>query len=169
MSTRRTARIAVLAALVCAALWGGLTGCSRKGAPPPAPPTDLPQTLPSEEEAGSVQPGAGEAIPGAGESGARGEWPLPRESAGGAEDEGEKLYGFRVQLFATGNPELAQARAEEYRALFEEKVYVELEGLLYKIEVGDCRTREEAEALRRRALGAGCEGAFVVDALILGK
>jgi hypothetical protein len=157
MSTRRTARIAVLAALVCAALWGGLTGCSRKGAPPPAPPTDLPQTLPSEEEAGSVQPGAGEAIPG------------PRESAGGAEDEGEKLYGFRVQLFATGNPELAQARAEEYRALFEEKVYVELEGLLYKIEVGDCRTREEAEALRRRALGAGCEGAFVVDALILGK
>jgi len=167
MSTRETARIAVLAALVCAVLLGGLTGCGRKAAPALVPPTDLPQTLPSEEEAGSVQPGAGEAIPGAGEGGAQGQWPLPTESGG--EDEGEKLYGFRVQLFATGNIELAQARADEYRQLFEEKVYVELEGLLYKIEVGDCRTREEAEALRRRALGAGCEGAFVVDALIWEK
>ena len=45
-------------------------------------------------------------------------------------------------------------------------VYVEHEGLLYKVQVGDCLSRDEAETLRREAVGLGLEGAFIVDALV---
>ncbi|MFH1145153.1 MAG: SPOR domain-containing protein [Candidatus Eisenbacteria bacterium] len=172
MKFKRTASgmaVWVVAAL-CAGLVGA-SGCSRKTVPPPvavpATPMVLPQTMPSEEEARQVEEGAEEAIPPAwaeGGAGARGElFPPVTEAPAGS---GPQRYGFRVQLYAASNPELAKERAEEFRALFDEPVYVEFEGLLYKVQVGDFLTRDEAAAMRRRALGAGCEGAFVVDALV---
>jgi cell division septation protein DedD len=158
-----------LTLLVLAGATAGLGGCGRKTAPPVPP--DLPYRMPSEEEAARAREGAPEALAPppapAGERGvARDELPPP-DSLGLApgapqSDEGTRP-GYRVQLFATTDSALAEARAAELRQLFDEEVYVELEGMLYKVRVGDCASRDEAALLRRRALGMGLEGAFIVD------
>ena len=74
--------------------------------------------------------------------------------------------GFRVQLFATADPSLAQTRADEYRSLFNESIHIRKEDELYKIQAGDCETREAADRLRRKARALGYAGAFVVEARI---
>jgi hypothetical protein len=51
--------------------------------------------------------------------------------------------------------------------VFADPVYVTADGALYKVQVGNCATHEQADALRRTALALGYEGAFVVEALIL--
>jgi len=150
-----------------------MPGCGRRSAPPVPP--DLPYQMPSEQEAARAPAGAPEALPvppaPAGERGVGpGNLPVPGPEmpAPAAEDRDVAATrpGFRVQLFATTDPALAQARAAELRELFEEEVYVESEGLLYKVRVGDCLSRDEASELRRRALGLGLEGAFIVDARV---
>jgi len=172
MSARMSNRAGLALAFALAVALGGPAGCSRRTAPPP--PVGLPHTMPSGEEADGVREGAGEAVPGVPERPGRtagtpeagrvigGQ--VPGDSAAG--DDAERAYGFRVQLFATANRELAESRAVEYRQIFDEAVYVDFEGLLYKVAVGDCQTRDEAQALRRVAIGAGCGDAFVVDALV---
>jgi len=147
------------------AIAGASSGCSRHTAPPA--PVGLPHSLPSEEEAGKVREGAGEALPPAPAGPVR--IPSPEEAAtapGHAATPDDLVYGFRVQLFATADKQLAEARANEYRAIFEPPVYVGFEGLLYKVQVGDCQTRTEAEALRRIAIGVGCDDAFITDELV---
>ena len=160
-----------LGRLVAVAILLVLAGCGGK--PAPRVPPDLPQTLPSEEEAQKVRKGAREAIPilPEGERGLSGE-DLPRgveaaePAAESAEAQLPKRYGYRVQLFATSKRELAEERADEFRQLFDENVYVEFEGILYKVRVGDCLGRDDADALRRRAVGLGLEGVFIVDTLV---
>jgi cell division septation protein DedD len=128
----------------------------------------VPYTLPSEEEAQKVREGAPEAIPAPADGGQGEEESRAPEVAPAvpeAQEEGTRP-GYRVQVFATTDPALAEARAGEMRQLFEEQVYVEFEGELFKVRVGDCTNREEAANLRRRALGLGLEGAFIVDARV---
>ncbi len=152
----RGAGLGIVLAIALSALLG-VTGCGRRSAPP-APP-DLPYRMPSEEEAERAPAGAPEALPApsapAGEPGAA---PAPEDR-----DEAATRPGYRVQLFATTDAALAEARATELRELFEEAIYVEAEGPLYKVRVGDCGSRDEAAELRRRALGLGLEDAFIVD------
>jgi cell division septation protein DedD len=128
------ARRMLLALAAGAAL---LAGCAS--GPRPAPPS-LPTAMPSEEESRRVAPGAGEAI-------AR----RPEAS------------GFRVQLLATADRALAERRAQEARTAFPEPVRIDEEGTLFKVRVGAGAPREEAEALRSRAVALGYEGAFVVS------
>jgi hypothetical protein len=164
--------------------------CARTR-PAPRPP-GLPTSMPSEEEASRAAPDAPAAIPPpagpapgtappgpgakrAGEPAGPGtdrpliapagpEVPPPDPAAGVLTPEPERTRpGLRVQLLATADPRLARERAEEYRQLFERAVHVRQEGGLYKLQVGDCRTREEAEALRREALALGYGGAFIVE------
>lgn len=147
------------------------TGCSQK--PAPQIPQDIPTTLPSEEEARRVRDTNRETIPLLPQD-HRGSWQselppvvdstaTPESSETGVVSESRTRYGYRVQLFATSNENLARGRAAEVQNLFEEKAYVEFEGLLYKVRVGDCLSRDEAAALRRKAIGLGHEGAFIVD------
>lgn len=137
-------------------------GCSSKRAH--QIPPEIPTELPSEEEARRARESTREAIPmlpqGARDLG--GADPPPTQGG----DEGALRPGYRIQLFATATRELAEARAAEARELFDEPIYVQAEGALYKVHVGDCTSRDEADALRRAALGLGHDGAFVVDALI---
>ncbi|MCK4414374.1 MAG: SPOR domain-containing protein [Candidatus Eisenbacteria sp.] len=170
---RRTRLLSVgMMALLLASSLLALPGCGRRVAPPP--PEVLPRTMPSEEEGRQAGVGAPEAVPilpegerGVGrESLYPGEGVPPGSEATPAEIEGHRRYGYRVQLFATADRELATAQAGEYRQFFSAAVYVEFEGLLYKVQVGDCLSRDEAEVLRREALGLGCDGAFVIDALV---
>ncbi|MBD3237401.1 MAG: hypothetical protein GF330_11895 [Candidatus Eisenbacteria bacterium] len=143
-------------------------GCGRQSAP--RTPPDLPTEMPSEEEAERVREDAREAIPilPEGERGLSGEDlpPEARETDAEREPDRPQRYGYRVQLFATSDRALAEQRAAEYREMFDAEVYVEFEGILYKVRVGDCLSRDEADALRREALGLGHEGAFIVDTLV---
>jgi hypothetical protein len=125
------ARGVILAALVVLA-----AGCAAQRSP--APPS-LPTSMPSEEEARRVQPGAGEAIP---------------RPAGAV---------FRVQLLATADRALAERRAAEYGAELGAPVRIDTEGALFKVRVGECARREEAEALQARARARGHAEAFVVE------
>ncbi|MEJ2627232.1 MAG: SPOR domain-containing protein [bacterium] len=65
------------------------------------------------------------------------------------------IQGFRVQLLATPNEE--QARKAKQKAIYkiQENVYLEFESSLWKIRVGDCRTRKEAEELREKVRRIG--------------
>lgn len=152
-------RMGGLFVLVLLLVAGG--GCSSRRAH--SAPPETPTQLPSEEEAERARGATREAIP-----------VLPqgaRDVSGGdvpsaAGDDGELRPGYRVQLFATADRELAEAHATEAREFFDEPVYVKAEGVLYKVHVGDCASRDEADALRRKALGLGHAGAFIVDALI---
>jgi len=71
--------------------------------------------------------------------------------------------GFRVQLIAT-DAEM-QARSLEQQALldFPESVYLVFDPPNYKVRVGDCLTRANANDLRDRAVKMGYGNAWVVQ------
>ncbi len=144
-------------------------GCAQK--PIPRVPPEIPTMLPSEEEARRVREETREAIPML-PSGERdlGAQDLPPAVEATAEREPEPLpvevetrLGYRVQLYAASSESYARKRAAEYETVFDEKVYVAYEGLLYKVRIGDCTSMDEASALRRKAVEAGQGGAFIVD------
>lgn len=78
-----------------------------------------------------------------------------------------QVYGFRIQIFASSTTEGANRVADDARATFgNQSVYVDHLVPYYKVRVGDCLTREEAEAIRHQALNHGYVGAFIVETMI---
>ncbi len=77
-----------------------------------------------------------------------------------------KILGFRVQLFASSTEKNAERVADDARNSFKENVYVEHVAPYYKVRVGDCLTREEAQVLKNKAISLGYRGAFVVETTI---
>ncbi|MFH1680831.1 MAG: SPOR domain-containing protein [Candidatus Eisenbacteria bacterium] len=77
------------------------------------------------------------------------------------------VSGYRVQVYATREPEKAKAFAESARPHFGEKVYVEYLEPYYKVRLGDCLTREEARLLQDRAKAAGFDEAWVTATLVI--
>ena len=69
---------------------------------------------------------------------------------------------WSVQLLASSSLSVARARARGLTRYFSEPPRVEPVGGLFKVRVGHCATRGEAEALRRRAFKLGLRDAFVV-------
>jgi hypothetical protein len=78
----------------------------------------------------------------------------------------QKVYGFRVQIFASSTEENASRVASDARAVFNERVYVEYVAPYYKVRVGDYLTSEEVEPLKNRALSLGYRGAFIVETMV---
>jgi hypothetical protein len=81
--------------------------------------------------------------------------PDNRGNTGSLSDTGEKemVQGFRVQLLATKDE--IGAREEKKKAIFilqGEDVYLDFESPNYKLRVGNCLTRKEAEELRERII-----------------
>lgn len=80
-----------------------------------------------------------------------------------------EMNGFRVQILATKNIETAslfeQEATERFESL-EHKTYLIFEAPLYKIRVGDCKERAEAENLRDTAKQYGYREAFIVKCKI---
>lgn len=74
----------------------------------------------------------------------------------------KEVPGFRVQIFATNSHEAA--RQMEQSALFEfsEEVRLTYDPPTYKIRVGNCETRDEANLLRAKAISLGYLDAWVV-------
>jgi hypothetical protein len=75
--------------------------------------------------------------------------------------------GFRVQLFASGEEKEARSYEERALLLFNENVYLTFEIPTYKVRLGDCRTRSEANILRQEAENKGFTGAWVVRCRVL--
>ncbi len=70
--------------------------------------------------------------------------------------------GFRVQVFATGDRHRAEQFKTEVEMRLNEPAYVELVDEIYKVRVGDCRSREEADRLRLKCQAKGYKDAWIV-------
>jgi hypothetical protein len=71
---------------------------------------------------------------------------------------------WSVQLLASSSLSVARERAGALTPYFPEPLRVEPVAGLFKVRVGRCANRGEAEALRRKALDLGLRDAFVVPA-----
>ena len=81
----------------------------------------------------------------------------------------KEMNGFRVQILATKNIETASLFEQEATERFgslEHKTYLIFEAPLYKIRVGDCKERAEAEDLRDLAKQYNYREAFIVKCKI---
>lgn len=82
----------------------------------------------------------------------------------------KEVPGYRVQLIATKNIESAsfvEQEASERFKLNGHKTYLIFESPLYKIRIGDCLKRTEAEQLRDLAKDFGYREAFIVKTKII--
>ena len=82
------------------------------------------------------------------------------------EPEPQLVYGYRVQIFASSTEQGAEKAAAGARQVFSEPVYVEYVAPLYKVRIGDCFSRSEADALKRTAIAAGYRDAWIVESLV---
>lgn len=73
-----------------------------------------------------------------------------------------QIPGYRVQLLSTKQEYGAWEAKKEAILKFEEDIHLVHEASLYKLRVGDCRTREEAEALVEKAVRKGFREAWIV-------
>ncbi len=76
---------------------------------------------------------------------------------------------WSVQLLVSSSLSVARERAGALTPYFPEPPRVEPVAGLFKVRVGRCATRGEAEALRRKALELGLRDAFVVPAGLRGE
>ena len=86
------------------------------------------------------------------------------------QDRVREVNGFRVQILATNNIETASLVEQEASDRFESKgfkTYLLFETPLYKIRIGDCENRSDAEVLRDLAIDNGYTGAFIVKSKIV--
>ena len=81
-----------------------------------------------------------------------------------------EVNGFRVQILATNNIETASLSEQEATDRFEKtghQTYLLFEAPLYKVRIGDCLNRAEAEELRELVLSYGYAGAFIVKSRVI--
>jgi cell division septation protein DedD len=146
-------------------LLAAVSGC-RKSAPPTGqvsqPPPEAatqPQTgTPPADQAHIPQPPPPEPPP-----------PTGAENAGEGWTTGEpgrSTYGYRVQIFASSQKDRAEEIAAEARTRFSERVYVVYDAPFYKVRVGDCITRQEADVLKEKASAQGYEAPWVAETMV---
>jgi hypothetical protein len=81
----------------------------------------------------------------------------------------KEVTGFRVQILATKNIETASLFEQEASERFghlDHKTYLIFEAPLYKIRLGDCKERLQAEDLRDLAMQYGYRESFIVKSKI---
>jgi hypothetical protein len=91
------------------------------------------------------------------------------KSDSGEEIKLKEITGFRVQIFATKDIETAslfELEASERFGHLDHKIYLIFEAPLYKIRVGDCKDRMQAEELRDLATQYGYRESFIVKSKI---
>ena len=78
-----------------------------------------------------------------------------------------EISGFRVQIFATSEEHEARSIEEEALLTFTVPVYLTFDPPNYKIRIGNCRTREEATAIKKTANKKGYRDAWVVPSKVI--
>ena len=97
------------------------------------------------------------------------EAPAPQDNSGmtipsGSRGPVNQVYGWRVQLFVSGSIENARRVAEEARWKFkDQQIYIAEALPYYKVQAGNCLTRQDADNLKVRAKALGYQGSFVVE------
>ena len=80
------------------------------------------------------------------------------------------IPGYRVQIFTTGDINKADEFKNSVQGKFQAEVYRVYEAPYYRIRVGDCVNRDEAEKLREEAQQKGFRDAWIVrDQVFLKK
>jgi cell division septation protein DedD len=141
-------------------------GAETQAAPPPPSSTPAPASAPA-----PAPPAAGSATTDFGTLPPPPPPPDPNPPAGAvATGEGwvtpapaSQTPGYRVQIFASSDRARAESAAADARQRFVEPVYIEFEAPLYKVRVGDCATRHEADTLKEKAGTQGYDGAWVAE------
>jgi len=87
---------------------------------------------------------------------------LLQESDRGVQ-EAEEVVGYRVQICAVSDEQ--QARSIQREAIInfiDENIYLKYDAPYYKVRIGDCMTKHEAEQLQKLAISRGFSDAWVV-------
>ncbi len=79
------------------------------------------------------------------------------------------VMGWRIQIAAMSSKDGAMAKAQEAADKLNVKGYIEPAGGLWKVRMGNARTKEEAEVLRDYARNRGYSDAWIVETTIEGK
>jgi hypothetical protein len=80
-----------------------------------------------------------------------------------------QVSGYRLQIFATSDRVKAEETAAGAKQSFTEPIYVEYEAPLYKVRIGDCATRQEAEALKEKASLQGYDGSWIAETMVTAR
>lgn len=83
--------------------------------------------------------------------------------------EEQERPGWRVQILATTMDKQARDAQREAVVKFSEGVYIIYDPPMYKLRVGNCETREEAQELRKFAVALGYRDAWIVRDKIIAK
>lgn len=86
--------------------------------------------------------------------------------AAGAETARDTMAGYRIQVFASGNEAAARSVEEAVEVSVGVPAYIELVDGVYKVRVGDCPSRPEAEALLEKCRKAGYGDAWIATTQI---
>jgi hypothetical protein len=169
---------------LCVLIVWAVTGCGSQPPPPPPlpesggssstgttpPPPPPPSDVGAQGGAAAGRPGATpeelEAVPPPPQVGADAEGWVDEVPPPAPEPAATSSFGYRVQIFASATQEGADQAAAEARGRFSERVHIDYEPPFFKVRVGDCTTRHEAERLRERAVQLGYEGPFVTETAI---
>ncbi len=92
-----------------------------------------------------------------------------KSSQGGDEDRDEPRAGYRIQVVASKIREEADGIADVVKGLFPIPVYIEFSEPFYRVRVGDFRTKDEAEKVRRKLVDYGFDSAWIVETAISRK
>jgi hypothetical protein len=84
-------------------------------------------------------------------------------------DGGFAIPVFRVQVLATSSEQSAMDAKKRVEKRLGFPAYVSLVDGMYKVRVGDCTTREEANKVRERCRGAGYSDAWIVTDVMKGQ
>jgi len=79
------------------------------------------------------------------------------------------MEGFRVQVFATGAEDVANTARYAAEARLGVEAHVEVVDGIYKVRVGDCKTREDAEVLLARCQEGFYKDAWIVECMVYVK
>ena len=91
------------------------------------------------------------------------------ESVQPEETEEVEVDGFRVQLLTSGDYQRAREEKAKAMVRFDTTVYLQFEAPLYRLRIGDCVDRKQAEELRQKAISLGYNGAWIIQAKVTPK
>lgn len=81
-------------------------------------------------------------------------------------EEGEYVSGYRVQIYLSADLESARNVLVVAKREFSEEAYLKYDVPYYKVRVGDCLSRADADELLKEAVSKGFIDAWVVRTLV---
>lgn len=77
-----------------------------------------------------------------------------------------QIKGYRVQIMAASSEQTANQAAADVKTVTGKNTYVDYIAPYWKVRVGDCKTRGEADQLKNQLLSKGYTGAWVVECMV---